>query len=622
MPPIIKTTNPAQFSPGQTPPSKQNNRVSNKIARLLSNFLLTSSEELKNLVDNSTGIAASEHLTDNTLSLFTLLHSQERTSHSLICAGLTLLPTNGIVNALGLLDLLLSGPAVNQSVGDVRSQLYTFASHVREYRFGSSNLMVGYHSLKERLVKAGADGDERLLDDGIEHLHSTFHVMQNASPSVDKGSVVNRFNTLARGTDHAEDLLSGLHINRIQSGMSVDKELSSDVEAESVRRGASANFQQLLVELLSTSTVAHSKTGANHGIENARPSVTHNSILGHDGHIGAGHGEDVIAQIDLTITSSGGDELSVGNVARMSASTSHVSETVERLAETRSFAAMATLKIVGNKGRTLEIGVVGIGVLTGVNNASGLHVSRDELGALIDLFNKMGLGLGQRCSNSLEHHLRLSQTLCNLSRADQSNSIHGCGLDKSSSNLDLRAVQARRAVAGVTKSSAYEGIPFTRFGLNGLGPVKSFLVDSTGDEALDETSCDESVLDIGSADTILVNNLFEKLHGTLNLVGNHIGVDDCSVNLGVKEYSGKGNDLAGLHVLEETEHVSDASIFGTCSDQLVLDGVIKTFILTENSMLKFVGRKHELARLIHATEPHPLVFQSSLQLSDLEASRS
>jgi len=117
------------------------------------------------------------------------------------------------------------------------------------------------------------------------------------------------------------------------------------------------------VELLSTSTVAHSKTSANHGIEDARPSVAHNSILGHDGHIGASHGEDVIAQIDLAIAGSSRDELSVSDVTRMSAGASHVSETVEGLAETRSLATMVTLKIIGNEGGTLEIGVVGIGIV-------------------------------------------------------------------------------------------------------------------------------------------------------------------------------------------------------------------------------------------------------------------
>jgi hypothetical protein len=45
-----------------------------QITSLLNNFLLSSSEKLEDLVDNSTGVAASEHLTNDTLGFFSLLH--------------------------------------------------------------------------------------------------------------------------------------------------------------------------------------------------------------------------------------------------------------------------------------------------------------------------------------------------------------------------------------------------------------------------------------------------------------------------------------------------------------------------------------------------------------------
>ena len=45
-----------------------------QIAPLLDNFLLSSSEKLEDLVDNSTGVAAGEHLANDTLGFFSLLH--------------------------------------------------------------------------------------------------------------------------------------------------------------------------------------------------------------------------------------------------------------------------------------------------------------------------------------------------------------------------------------------------------------------------------------------------------------------------------------------------------------------------------------------------------------------
>jgi hypothetical protein len=180
------------------------------------------------------------------------------------------------------------------------------------------------------------------------------------------------------------------------------------------------------VELLSASTVAHSKTSAYHGVENTRPSIANDSKLRQNRHVGAGHGKNVVTQIDLTITSSSRDKLGVGDVTRMSAGTSHVSETVKSLTETRSLTTMVTFKIFGNERRALEVGGVGIRVvgilkagngrswhvrrngrgllcevedrrskLTGVNNASSLHVSRNELDTLLDLLNEMRLGLGK-----------------------------------------------------------------------------------------------------------------------------------------------------------------------------------------------------------------------------------
>ncbi|KAI6759467.1 hypothetical protein HG530_010147 [Fusarium avenaceum] len=473
---------------------------------------MSSTKKFEHLVDNSAGVAAGEHLTNNALGLFPLLNSQESPSHSLVCARLALLSANGVVNALSLVDLLLSGPAVNQSVGNIRGHSHTVASHVCKDWLGSSNLMRPPYR--------------------AEHIPSHGSKKRN-------------------GQAQRADLRHGSCPEPLQQ-----LPYQRDPEWREYRQ--EALVKKNCIMLL---------------------------------HIGAGHREDVVAQIEFAITSSSRDQLGVGDVTRMSAGTSYVSETVQCFTETRTFTTMASLKIIGNQGRALEVGAVGVRVTEPVPRQPDQN-------------------------QSMQRHtwLRNSGVLVVLISSDGSNLAHSLG---------------------------------TRLGLDRLGPMESLLIDATGDEALDKASRDQSILDVSSANTILVNDLLEELHGTLNLISNHVSVDDCRVHLGIKTVVKRrlsnivSDSQVAVFVIafnSTDQHISNASILGTSGDQLVislgrvlgsiginrcikqLNGKVKTIVLAENGMLKLVRCKHKLARLIHTTKSYPLVLQSRLQLSNLETS--
>src|SRR5204863_8492588 len=80
------------------------------------------------------------------------------------------------------------------------------------------------------------------------------------------------------------------------------------------------------------------------------------------GHVGPGHGEDVVAEVHLPLARSCRDELRIRDVARMAARTAHVSEPGESLVQPRTLAAVCALQLVRNERRALEVRVVCVGI--------------------------------------------------------------------------------------------------------------------------------------------------------------------------------------------------------------------------------------------------------------------
>src|SRR5687767_7834508 len=137
--------------------------------KLRSRGLVTTAEELEDFVDDGAGVATGEHLTNDSLGLVPKLNRKESPGHRFVRAGLPLVTAQGVVNALGLVNVLLRGPAVDESVGDVRSNLNAAATHLLQDRLGVSNAMVGNHGLEECLENAGVQGNELFADDVVEH---------------------------------------------------------------------------------------------------------------------------------------------------------------------------------------------------------------------------------------------------------------------------------------------------------------------------------------------------------------------------------------------------------------------------------------------------------------------
>ena len=82
-----------------------------------------------------------------------IFDSEVGSGHGFVGAGLSLLATNRREDGLALFDVLLVGPAVDESVGNIRCHFNASSGHLLENWLGIGDSMVGDHGLEQCLVK-------------------------------------------------------------------------------------------------------------------------------------------------------------------------------------------------------------------------------------------------------------------------------------------------------------------------------------------------------------------------------------------------------------------------------------------------------------------------------------
>ena len=87
--------------------------------------------KIDDLASNGGRVSTRHHLLDDGSGTDLIIGTQESTRHGLVCARLALLHADAVVDGLGLGDVALSGPAVDESVGNVSRHLDLALSHVR-----------------------------------------------------------------------------------------------------------------------------------------------------------------------------------------------------------------------------------------------------------------------------------------------------------------------------------------------------------------------------------------------------------------------------------------------------------------------------------------------------------
>lgn len=105
----------------------------------------SSTDEINDLAGHRRRVSARHHLLDDGGGTGTILGAQERTGHRFVGARLSLLNTDAVIDGLGLGDVTLGGPAVDQSVGNVGGHLDLASEHVLDDFFGVGNAVVGDH---------------------------------------------------------------------------------------------------------------------------------------------------------------------------------------------------------------------------------------------------------------------------------------------------------------------------------------------------------------------------------------------------------------------------------------------------------------------------------------------
>ncbi len=122
-----------------------------------------------------------------------------------------------------------------------------------------------------------------------------------------------------------------------------------DVETESVGGRGRADAEQLLVELLGEVALSERQASTDHSVEDRRPAVTNHGILREDGHVRTRHGENLTAEVHLSVAGGARDELGVGDVPRVAAGPAHVAEATESIVQLGSLAPVAAFQVIGDE---------------------------------------------------------------------------------------------------------------------------------------------------------------------------------------------------------------------------------------------------------------------------------
>lgn len=111
-------------------------------------------DEIEDLARHGGGVAAGHHLLDDSGGGSAVLGAQESAGHGLVGAGLALLESDVVVDGLGLGQVALGGPALDEGVGNVGGHLDVALGHAGDDFLGVGDTVVGYHRFEEGLVQA------------------------------------------------------------------------------------------------------------------------------------------------------------------------------------------------------------------------------------------------------------------------------------------------------------------------------------------------------------------------------------------------------------------------------------------------------------------------------------